>query len=134
MQLGIRNVELGMKKSNVVADKSMNFAVRIVRLYKYLTDKHSEYVLSKQLLRSGTSIGANVREAIYAQSTADFNAKMYIALKEAGESAYWIELLERTRYLTKEESKSILDDCGELIKILLSITKTIKDKSSPNNS
>ena len=126
-QLGIRNVELGMKKSNVVVDKSMDFAIRIVRLYKYLQNDKAEYVISKQLLRSGTSIGANVREAIYAQSRADFNAKMYIALKEAGESAYWIELLERTQYLTEVQAKSILDDCGELIKILLSITKTLKD-------
>ena len=123
-----------MKKPNVIADKSMDFAVRIVRLYKYLADKKSEHVLSKQLLRSGTSIGANIREAIYAQSQADFNAKMYIALKGAGESAYWLELLERTKYLTEEQAKSMLDDCGELIKILLSITKTINDKQSKNHS
>ena len=127
-------MELGMKKQNIIVDKSMDFAVRIVNLYKYLCTKHSEYVISKQLLRSGTSIGANIREAVYAQSRADFNAKMYIALKEAGESAYWIELLEKTQYLTKEETKSILDDCGELIKILLSITKTIKDNQSQNHS
>ncbi len=119
-----------MKKKNVVIDKSMNFAVRIVNLYKYLTKRHSEYVISKQLLRSGTSIGANVRESVYAQTTADFNAKLYIALKEASESAYWIELLERTQYLTNKEATSILNDCGELIKILSSITKTIKDKNS----
>lgn len=118
-----------MNKENPIVDKSMNFAVRIVKLYKYLRDNHSEHVLSKQVLRSGTSIGANVREAIYAQSPADFNAKMYIALKEASESAYWIELLERTGYLTKGQAKSILEECGELIKILSSITKTVKDKS-----
>jgi four helix bundle protein len=104
----------------------MAFAVRIVNLYNYLVKNRSEYVLSKQLLRSGTSIGANVREAVYAQSRADFNAKMYIALKEAGESAYWIELLERTEYLTPPQAKSIYDDCDELIKILSSITKTTK--------
>lgn len=104
----------------------MAFAVRIVNLYKYLVKNHSEYVLSKQLLRSGTSIGANVREAVYAQSRADFNAKMYIALKEAGESAYWIELLEQTEYLTPTQANSIYDDCDELVKILFSITKTTK--------
>ena len=123
-----------MKNSNVIADKSMDFSVRIVRLYKYLVDKKAEYVLLKQLLRSGTSIGANIREAIYAQSQADFNAKMYIALKESGESAYWLELLKKTKFLTEEQAKSMLDDCGELIKILLSITKTIKDKQSQNYS
>lgn len=115
-----------MKKPNPIVDKSMAFAVRIVNLYSYLVKNRSEYVMSKQLLRSGTSIGANVRESVYAQSRADFNAKMYIALKEAGESAYWIELLERTEYLTPTQAKSIYDDCDELIKILSSITKTTK--------
>ncbi len=105
----------------------MAFAVRIVNLYKYLKYKCSEHVISKQLLRSGTSIGANVRESIYAQTRADFNTKMYIALKEASESAYWIELLERTKYLTEAQAESILGDCNELIKILSSITKTVKD-------
>ena len=90
-----------MKESNVIVDKSMNFAVRIVNLYKYLTKEKSEYVLSKQLLRSGTSIGANVNEAVRAQSPADFVAKMNIALKEAGESEYWIKLLEKTDYLSR---------------------------------
>ena len=106
----------------------MEFAVRVVNLYKYLVRNCSEYVLSKQLLRSGTSIGANVREAEYAQSRADFNSKMYIALKEAGETAYWIELLEKTEYLTSAQSKSILADCDELIKILSSITKTTRER------
>lgn len=123
-----------MKTSNLIVDKSFDFAVRIVKLYNYLRDEKSEYVMSNQLLRSGTSIGANVREAIYAQTTADFNAKMYIALKEAGESAYWIELLERTGYLKPSHAKSILDDCGELIKILSSITKTLKDNARQAHS
>ena len=117
-----------MKEPNLIVDKSMAFAVRIVNLYKYLVKKYSENILSKQLLRSGTSIGANVREAVFAQSKADFNAKMYIALKESGETAYWIELLEKTEYLTHSQGKSLLDDCNELIKILTSITKTMKDK------
>ena len=128
------NEELGMNKSNLIADKSMAFAIRIVNLYKYLVKNHSEYVLSKQLLRSGTSIGANVSESIYAQTRADFNSKMYIALKEASESAYWLELLERAEYLTTAQAKSIRDDCNELIKILSSITKTTKENISRNNS
>ena len=119
-----------MRNENPIADKSMAFAVRIVNLYKYLTGKRSEYVISKQLLRSGTSIGANISESAYAQTKADFKTKMYIALKEANESAYWIELLERTEYLTPTQAKSIRDDCDELIKILSSITKTIKDNSA----
>ena len=115
-----------MKKANPILDKSKAFAIRIVNLYNYLKADKSEYVMSKQLLRSGTSIGANVREAVYAQSRADFLSKMYIALKEAGESAYWIEILEDTKYLTPAQSKSIHDDCTELIKILSSITNTTK--------
>ena len=110
-----------------IHEKSMAFAIRIVNLYKYLTEQRKEYVLSKQILRSGTSIGANVSESVYAQSRADFQSKMYIALKEASESAYWLELLERTEYLTPSQAKSIRDDCDELIKILSSITKTVKD-------
>lgn len=116
----------------LIADKSMDFSVRIVNLYKYLIQNRSEYIMSKQLLRSGTSIGANVREAEYAQSRADFLSKMYIAFKEAGETAYWLELLERTEYLTPIQSKSMLDDCTELIKILSSITKTTRERSKNN--
>lgn len=123
-----------MSNDNVIADKSMAFAVRIVNLYKYLVQTCSEHVLSKQLLRSGTSIGANVSESVYAQTKADFKTKMYIALKEARESLYWIELLERTEYLTAAQAKSIHDDCVELIKILSSITKTLNDKTPRNNS
>ena len=119
-----------MSGTGPIYEKSMAFAVRIVNLYKYLCDKRCEYVLSKQLLRSGTSIGANVSESVYAQTKADFKTKMYIALKEASESAYWIELLERTEYLTPTQAKSIRDDCDELIRILSSITKTAKDNSA----
>ena len=107
----------------------MAFAVRIVKLYKYLLNNHSEYVLSKQVLRSGTSIGANVKEATRAQSKADFNTKMHIAMKEAVETEYWLELLEKTGYITQEQAKNILADCVELIKILIAITKTIKGNS-----
>ncbi|MBQ7629886.1 MAG: four helix bundle protein [Selenomonadaceae bacterium] len=119
-----------MKNENVIVNKSMDFAVRIVNLYKYLTKEKSEYILSKQLLRSGTSIGANVNEAVHAQSSADFVAKMHIALKESGETEYWIKLLEKTDYLSKIQADSIGQDCQELIKILVSIIKTTKQNNS----
>ena len=121
-----------MKESNVIVDKSMDFAVRIVNLYKYLKSEKAEYILSKQLLRSGTSIGANVNEAIRAQSTADFVAKLYIAFKESGETEYWLKLLEKTGYLSKIQADSVLKDCTELSKILASIIKTTKE-SIPNS-
>ena len=111
---------------NVIESKSFDFAIRIVNLYKYLTDKKNEYVLSKQLLRSGTSIGANVAEAEQAQSKPDFVSKMSIALKETSETKYWIKLLQATVFLSKEESSSILADCIELEKILVSIIKSSK--------
>ena len=109
---------------SIIQDKSIKFAIRIVKLYKYLKEEKNEYVLSKQLVRSGTSVGANVSEAQRAQSKADFSAKMYIALKEAEESAYWILLLRESGFLTDKEFDSIGLDCEELIKILISITKT----------
>ena len=109
--------------NNIIEEKSFNFAVRIVNLYKHLTIEKKELVLSKQLLRSGTSIGANVSEAQRGQSKADFNAKMNIALKEAVESEYWIRLLHQTEYLTDEEYNSIEKDAKELISILVSICK-----------
>ncbi len=115
-------------KDNVILDKTMNFAVRIVNLYKFLTSEKMEYTLSKQLLRSGTSIGANAHEAHNAQSKKDFLAKMYIAFKEASETEYWINLLIRTEYLSNEQGKSILNDCIEIKKILTSIIKTTKQQ------
>ena len=119
---------------NVVLIKSKAFAVRIVKLYQNLTDIKKEFVLSKQLLSSGTSIGANVREATQAQSRKDFVSKMSIALKEAAESEYWLELLHDTDYLTESEFSSIISDCIELNRLLISIVKTTntpkqKDKS-----
>ena len=117
-------------KENVIVHKSKLFAVRIINLYKYLSNEKREYVLSKQILRSGTSIGANVKEAIRGQSKADFYAKMNIALKETSETEYWLELLYETDYLTEQQFKSIYPDCQELIKILMSITKTQNEKSS----
>ena len=109
---------------NVIESKSFDFAVRIVNLHKHLSVEKKEFVLSKQLLRSGTSIGANVSEAIRGQSKADFVAKMCIALKEANESHYWIRLLYKTDFITEQEFKSIENDIIELIKILSSICKT----------
>lgn len=111
---------------NVIEEKSFAFAVRIVNLCRYLRETKNEFVLSKQLLRSGTSIGANVAEAQQAQSTLDFVSKMSISLKEASETKYWIKLLFATNYLTESESTSILNDCIELEKILVSIIKSSK--------
>ena len=113
-------------KDNVVLEKSFDFAVRIVNLYKYLCDTKKEITLSRQLLRSGTSIGANVHEATNGQSRKDFLAKMYIAFKEATETEYWIKLLLKTEYLRTKEGESILADCVEIKKILNSIIKTTK--------
>ncbi len=113
-------------KENIILDKSKAFALRIIRLYQYLCETKKEYVLSKQVLRSGTSIGANAKEAAHAQSKADFYAKMYIAYKEANETEYWLELLAESGYIEKEAFDSIYADCKELIKILASITKTQK--------
>lgn len=107
----------------------MDFSVRIVRLYNYLCDEKKEYVMSKQLLRSGTSIGANAHEAVNGQTSKDFLAKMYIAFKEATESEYWINLLIRTDYLTQEQGNSILSDCVELKKILTAIIKATKSNA-----
>ena len=113
---------------SIIAEKSKQFAVRIVNLYKHLCDTKKEFVLSKQLLRSGTSIGANVHEAVQAQSHNDFVSKMNIALKEASETEYWLDLLHETDYITPDEYKSIAKDCSEINKILISIVKTSKDK------
>ena len=106
----------------------MDFAVRIVNLYKYLAYNKKENVLSKQLLRSGTSIGANYAEATNAISKADFIAKISISLKECTESKYWIELLHRTNYLSSEEYESILKDCNELLALLITTMKKQKEK------
>jgi len=113
---------------NAIVAKSKTFAVRIVRLYKHLSDKNREYVLSRQLLRSGTSIGANVREAAQGQSKKDFVSKMGIALKEAVETEYWLEILHETGYLKPKEFASIMPDCQELCRMLIAIVKTSKNK------
>ena len=112
-------------KESVIKDKSKEFALRIVKLYKYLTTTavNKEYVLSKQALRSGTSIGANVKEALRGQSRPDFRAKMNIALKEASETEYWLELLYEAEYIDETSYNSIIEDNRELIKILTMIVK-----------
>ena len=106
----------------------MAFSVRIVNLYKFLTETKNEYVLSKQILRSGTSIGANIAESECAISSADFLSKIYIALKECAETKYWLELLKNTEYITEAQFESIEADCEELRKILSSTTKTMSEK------
>ncbi len=103
-------------------------------MYKYLCEEKKEYVLSKQVLRSGTSIGANIAEAFYAQSDADFIAKLYISRKEAGETIYWIELLQESSIIDARHAKSMYEDCEELLKLLTSSIKTMKSKQQPRNS
>ena len=115
-------------KQNVLS-LSKSFALQIVKLYQDLTSNKREYVLSKQLLRSATSIGANLKEAQFAQSKADFIAKMYIALKEAGETEYWVELLYEAQYLEAKEFKIIIEPCRVIIRMLSAITKTAKKTS-----
>ena len=119
-----------MKTDNFIQQKSFAFAVRVVNLYKYLTVEKKEFVLSKQLLRSGTSIGANVEESIGGQSDRDFLSKLSIAYKEARESMYWLKLLQATNYLTNEEANSLLNDVEEICKILGKIQITIKKRNS----
>ena len=113
-----------MASENIILEKSFGLAVRIVNFYKYLSSEKKEYVLSKQLLRSGTSIGANIHEAQHGQSKADFATKMNIALKEANEAMYWIKLLYKTEYITETEYTSIESDVSEIKYLLISICKT----------
>ncbi|MDD3223269.1 MAG: four helix bundle protein [Clostridium sp.] len=110
--------------SNVIVNKSFKFAVDIVELYKMLVDEKKEYILSKQLLRSGTSIGANVKEGIKGISKADFRNKMSIALKEANETEYWLELIVEAKILERSEIDTLLKECKEICKILTCIVKT----------
>ena len=114
-------------KEIVIANLSLDFALRIVKLYKYLCEQKTEYVMSKQLLRSGTSIGANIAESEHAQSSADFISKLYIALKEANESKYWITLLTKANYLTEIECESVMKDLRIIIGTLVNTIKKTKD-------
>jgi four helix bundle protein len=115
-------------KENIVREKSYAFALRVVKAYKFLSQEQREFVLSKQMLRSGTSVGALVREAEHAQSNADFISKLSIALKEANETEYWLMLLKDSDYMDEKSFDSIHRDCDELIRLLISIIKTLKEK------
>ena len=120
-------------KENILKVKSFNFAVRIVNLHKYLCDTKKEFVLSKQVLRSGTSVGANVREAEHSESKADFIHKMAIAQKEINETLFWLELMQETEYISKQEFESIKADAVEIIKLITSSIKTAKSKLTINH-
>ena len=118
-----------MKDDSVIKTKSKAFAIRIVRLFQFLTEKKKEFVLSKQVLRSGTSIGANIVEAKYAISKKEFVLKLQIALKEAAETAFWLELLQETDYISAQEFSSIHADCEELLRLLTSSLTTLKNQA-----
>jgi four helix bundle protein len=113
-------------KENIIKIKSFAFAIRIVKMYQFLTEQKKEYTLSKQLLRSGTSVGAMVREAEHSESKKDFVHKMAIAQKEINETIYWLELLNETKYIDKKQFESINKDAVEVIKLITSIIKTTK--------
>ena len=117
------------KDDNIVVQKSYAFSLRCVKLYKFLCNRDDNYVIGKQLLRSGTSIGANVREALRAQTRPDFTTKLNIALKEASETEYWLELLRDAEYISTSQAESMLSDCVELLKILTSIIKKTKENT-----
>ena len=116
-------------KSNIIKEKSFSFALEIVAIYKYLSFEKREFVLSKQMLRSGTSIGANIREAEHAESKADFIHKLSIALKEANETEYWLDLLYQSEYLTVSQFQNIKDQITQQLKLLTSIINTTKNKN-----
>ena len=118
------------KRESVLRDKSYGFAIRIVRLSQYLKQEKKEFDLSKQILRSGTSIGALIREAEYAQSNADFISKFSISLKEANETAFWLSLLKDTDYIEEKLYSSLFSDCDEIISMLVSTIKTMKIKKT----
>jgi four helix bundle protein len=119
-----------MKADNVIQKKSFEFAVRAVNAYKYLIENKKEHVLSKQFLRSATSIGANIEEAIGAQSKADFLSKLSISYKESRETKYWINLLNKTEYLSPKEAESLLADLEEILKIIGKIQLSFKKRNS----
>ena len=119
-----------MKSDNQVLNDSKAFALRIIRLYKYLKEEKQVYVISRQILRSGTSIGANVRESVNAQSRMDFINKLNIALKEANETEYWLELLHESDYMDSRLFESFYDDCGKIVATLTKIIKTTKSSDN----
>lgn len=119
-----------MIENNILAEKSFAFALRCIKLNKFLTEEKREFVMSKQILRSGTSIGANIKESMYAQSKADFGSKLSIAKKEAGETEYWLELLKASEYIETKLAESLIIDCKELLRMLISSTKTVYQSKS----
>jgi len=121
-------------KNNILLEKSYKFSIRIIRLYQHISKLKKEYVLSKQILRSGTSIGANIEETIGAQSIKDFRARLSIAYREARETNYWLRLLRDSGYITDKQAESVLKDCEELLKIIGSIQSTLKKKVLIRNS
>ena len=123
------NIAGDVMKQNILIDKSMDFGARIVKLHRYLLKTKREAVLSKQILRSGTSIGANINEAQYGNSKADFVAKLHIALKETAETEYWLHILQKSDYLDDNMSVSLLNDCLEIKRILIASINTAKEKA-----
>ena len=116
-------------RENALIDKSILFAARIIKLHRYLIKTKRETIISKQIVRSGTSIGANINEANYGQSKADFIAKLHIALKETAETEYWLRLLVMSEYITADMGKSLLDDCLEIKRILIASINTAKNSA-----
>jgi len=117
-----------MNSESVLRKKSFDFAIRVINLYKYLKKKHGEYNVSQQILRSGTAVGAMIREAEFAESRKDFMHKLYISLKEANESMYWLELLYATEFISKKMFDSMHKDASDLLKMLVASVKTIKGR------
>ena len=121
-----------MAKDSVLREKSYDFAIRIIKLAKFLREEKQEYILSRQIVRCGTSIGANIEEASGAQSDNDFIAKLHISLKESKETHYWLRLLRDTEYITVEQAQSLLDDINEIITIITKSLKTLKSNKQSN--
>jgi len=118
-----------MARDSILLDKSLKFAARIVKLHNYLIKEKHESIISKQIIRSATSIGANANEAIYGQSKADFLAKLHISLKETAETEYWLRLLVLSDYITEKEGQSLIDDCLEIKRILVATLNTAKQNN-----
>ena len=119
-----------MPKESALIEKSLKFAARIIKLNQYLVKEKKEHIISKQIIRSGTSIGANANEAVYGQSTADFLSKLHIALKETAETEYWLRLLVMSEYISEKEGNSMIEDCLEIKKILISSINTTKSNQT----
>ena len=115
---------------SIMLDKAKDFAVEIINLFKSIKENHREGVMTNQLIRSGTSVGANIHESKYAHSSADFVSKMQIALKECYESEYWLELLYRTKYIDEEQYKTVVNNCGQVRRMLISSINTVKEKNN----